>query len=93
MKRRDFIGCAVLGSACFAGVISNDLVSGMSSKDSQAKESYKWVILYWMPYDNDLFRSLYINKNWLWICHSKGSMSLLQKRWAGIVGLKPIIFD
>lgn len=28
----------------------------MISKSSQTKSRHKWVVLYWMPYDNDLVR-------------------------------------
>ncbi|BAY12432.1 hypothetical protein NIES2098_56200 [Calothrix sp. NIES-2098] len=42
-----------LGSACFAGTISSDS-DAMMPKLSQSKLRHNWVILYWMPYDNDL---------------------------------------
>jgi hypothetical protein len=48
MKRRSFCRYVAIGSACFA---SNDLAFSMTS---QTKSRHKWVVLYWMPYDNDL---------------------------------------
>lgn len=56
MKRRSFCRHLVLGSACFAGVVGSDLASAITAKSSTAKSRYKWVVLYWMPYDNDLVR-------------------------------------
>jgi hypothetical protein len=54
MKRRSFCRYVALGSACFVGVVGRESVFAMSSKSSQTKLHYKWVVLYWMPYDNDL---------------------------------------
>lgn len=54
MKRRRFCQYAALGSACVTGVVNSDLSFAISSKSSQIKSTYRWVILYWMPYDNDL---------------------------------------
>lgn len=45
-----------MGSACFAGIVGRDLTFVMSSASSQVKSRHKWVVLYWMPYDNDLAR-------------------------------------
>ena len=45
-----------MASACFAGVVGRDLAFAMSSKSIQAKPHYKWAVLYWMPYDNNLAR-------------------------------------
>jgi hypothetical protein len=56
MKRRSFCRYAAIGSACFTGVVGKDLVFPMISKSSQTKSRHKWVVLYWMPYDNDLVR-------------------------------------
>ena len=54
MKRRSFCRYTALGSACFAGVVGKDFASAISSKSSPGKSAYEWVVLYWMPYDNDL---------------------------------------
>jgi Clostripain family len=54
MKRRSFCGYVVLSSACFAGAVKRGFASAMNSKPSQAKSHHKWVVLYWMPYDNNL---------------------------------------
>jgi Clostripain family len=56
MKRRRFCRYVAIGSACFAGFVGKDLAFSMSSKSSQTKSHHKWVVLYWMPYDNDLVR-------------------------------------
>jgi hypothetical protein len=56
MKRRSFCQYVAMGSACFAGVVGPDLTFAMSSAFSQTKSRHKWVVLYWMPYDNDLAR-------------------------------------
>ncbi|BAY25641.1 hypothetical protein NIES2100_54470 [Calothrix sp. NIES-2100] len=53
MKRRYFCRYLTLGSASFAGIISSKS-SAMIPKLSQSKLRHNWVILYWMPYDNDL---------------------------------------
>lgn len=45
-----------MGSACFAGIVGRDLTFAMSLASSQTKSHHKWVVLYWMPYDNDLVR-------------------------------------
>jgi Clostripain family len=55
MKRRSFCRYVALCSASFAGVIARDS-SAMISESSQPKSRHRWVILYWMPYDNDLVR-------------------------------------
>lgn len=55
MKRRSFCRYVVLGSACFAGVIAKDS-SAMIPESSQSKSRHRWVVLYWMPYDNNLVR-------------------------------------
>lgn len=56
MKRRSFYRYVVLSSVCFAGIVGKNSAFSMHSKFSQAqsKSRYKWVVLYWMPYDNDL---------------------------------------
>ena len=56
MKRRSFCQYVAMGSACLAGFVGRDLTFAMSSKSSQTKSRHKWVVLYWMPYDNDLVR-------------------------------------
>jgi len=56
VKRRSFCRYVVLGSATVAGVVARDLDFAISSNYSQTKSVYKWVVLYWMPYDNDLSR-------------------------------------
>lgn len=53
MKRRNFCRYVNLGFACFAGVIAKDS-SAMISESSQPKSRHPWVVLYWMPYDNNL---------------------------------------
>lgn len=53
MKRRKFCYYAALGSAFAFDVISGNFASAIYSKPS-AKLVRKWVVLYWMPYDNDL---------------------------------------
>jgi hypothetical protein len=45
-----------MGSACFAGIVGRDLTFAINSASSQTKLRHKWVVLYWMPYDNDLAR-------------------------------------
>jgi len=56
MKRRSFCQYVAMGSARFAGIVDRDLTFAMSSASSQTKSCHKWVVLYWMPYDNDLAR-------------------------------------
>lgn len=56
MKRRSFCRYVVMGSACFAGVVRRSSTLAMTPKLSQAKSRHRWVVLYWMPYDNDLVR-------------------------------------
>ncbi|MFB8792158.1 MAG: clostripain-related cysteine peptidase [Potamolinea sp.] len=55
MKRRRFCRYLTLGSAGFAGVIARDSFA-MISESSQPKSHHRWVVLYWMPYDNNLVR-------------------------------------
>ncbi len=43
-----------MGLASFTGIIGRDLTFAISSASYQTKSSHKWVVLYWMPYDNDL---------------------------------------
>ena len=56
MKRRSFCRYVAIGAACFAGIVGRDWAFSMSFRSSQAKSHHKWVVLYWMPYDNDLVR-------------------------------------
>ena len=56
IKRRDFCRHMILGSAFFAGSIATNSTFAIDSNYSQNKSRYKWVVLYWMPYDNDLVR-------------------------------------
>lgn len=53
MRRRSFCRYVALGSASFVGRYSS---SAMIPNSSQSKSRHPWVILYWMPYDNDLVR-------------------------------------
>ena len=53
MKRRKFIRYAV-GSACFPGMVSRELNFAQTAQLASAHARYKWAVLYWMPYDNDL---------------------------------------
>ena len=54
MKRREFCQSILLGSACCAGVVGLDSALAIHSPSTQVKSHHKWVVLYWMPYDNDL---------------------------------------
>ncbi|BDM80939.1 hypothetical protein [Acaryochloris marina] len=53
MKRRKFIQY-VMGSACFPGIVSRELNVAQTAQLAPAQARYKWAVLYWMPYDNDL---------------------------------------
>jgi hypothetical protein len=56
MKRRKFVRYVALTSAGLAGVVSKNDAVAMKAKSSQSKSHYQWVVLYWMPYDNNLVR-------------------------------------
>ena len=56
MKRRKFCRYILLSSACLAGVINSHNTFTVATDISQTKSHHQWVILYWMPYDNDLVR-------------------------------------
>ena len=56
MKRRSFCRCFALSSACFAGIVGRESSFAMIPKSLQSKSRHRWVVLYWMPYDNDLVR-------------------------------------
>lgn len=55
MQRRSFCKYVAIGSACLTGVVGKEAGFSMLSQSSH-RPSYRWVILYWMPYDNDLVR-------------------------------------
>lgn len=54
MKRRHFFRSILLGSAGWFGVTHCNSVKAVEPKFSPARSHHSWVILYWMPYDNDL---------------------------------------
>jgi hypothetical protein len=56
MKRRSFCQYVALSSVCFAGVCAEDWAFAENSNSSYTKPHRTWVVLYWMPYDNDLVR-------------------------------------
>ncbi|WP_413160303.1 clostripain-related cysteine peptidase [Capilliphycus salinus ALCB114379] len=55
MKRRHFCHAAI-SSACLMRILGQNLASASSSKSSPIKVHHNWVVLYWMPYDNELMR-------------------------------------
>lgn len=59
MKRRKFIQYGMLGSAaCLSNLafLHQHSSTAIMSADMNNKQSYDWIFLYWMPYDNDLSR-------------------------------------
>lgn len=54
MNRRTFCRYILLGTACFGGIVSGELSSAMLNNFPQTRSKHSWVILYWMPYDNNL---------------------------------------
>ena len=57
MKRRKVIQHGVIGSAAFLASFSiqnNKIEQVFASVNMKDKQHYDWIILYWMPYDNDL---------------------------------------
>jgi hypothetical protein len=56
MKRRKFCRYVLLSSAGFAGIVGSHHTFTSASEVSPTKSHHQWVILYWMPYDNDLVR-------------------------------------
>lgn len=57
MKRRKFIHYGALANASFLGnlaLINCQPSAALFSLDMNNKQHYDWIILYWMPYDNDL---------------------------------------
>jgi hypothetical protein len=53
MKRRNFCHYVALGSACYAGIVGIHSSIAMVP-ESLSKSCHRWVVLYWIPYDNDL---------------------------------------
>lgn len=53
MKRRKFFQYA-MGSACFSGMVGREINVAQTAPLAPAQARYKWAVLYWMPYDNDL---------------------------------------
>jgi Clostripain family len=45
-----------MGSACLAAVVGNHSVLAANPRSVLGKSRHPWVLLYWMPYDNDLER-------------------------------------
>ncbi|MDF5733517.1 MAG: clostripain-related cysteine peptidase [Rhizonema sp. PD38] len=43
-----------MSSASFAGVVGRNSINAMASKSYQYKSRHRWVVLYWMPYNNNL---------------------------------------
>lgn len=58
MRRRKFIQSAAFGSASFAVNLSllNPQPPESSFASMKDKQRFDWIILYWMPYDNNLWR-------------------------------------
>jgi hypothetical protein len=56
MRRRQFCRYIAIGSACYLGGETLQSLSAEPSQLLRPKTKHKWVILYWMPYDNDLSR-------------------------------------
>ncbi|GGA17509.1 clostripain-related cysteine peptidase [Okeania sp. KiyG1] len=56
IKRRKFCRYIALSSACLAGALEKKLALSTTAKFSPTKSFHNWVVLYWMPYDNDLVR-------------------------------------
>ena len=58
MKRRKFIHYGALANASFLGNLAlmncKPSASLFSQENMSNKQHYDWIILYWMPYDNDL---------------------------------------
>jgi hypothetical protein len=56
MKRRQFCRYLAIGSAYYFGIEAPQSLSAKPAQFLRPKTNHKWVILYWMPYDNDLSR-------------------------------------
>jgi hypothetical protein len=54
MKRRQFCRYLTISSICYSGVRIRPSNAIENSQISHFKKKQKWVVLYWMPYDNDL---------------------------------------
>lgn len=57
MKRRTFIHYGMLSSTAFFSnlvLFSRKPSKAILSADTNTKQRYNWIFLYWMPYDNDL---------------------------------------
>jgi hypothetical protein len=56
MKRKSFCRYLALSSVCFTGVLGRDSCQAVVQSLSMSKSYHRWVVLYWMPYDNNLAR-------------------------------------
>lgn len=58
MKRRQFIQYGLWGGAMslVSGALGSERSLARSAQQQSQRQAYDWVILYWMPYDNDLSR-------------------------------------
>ena len=59
MQRRKFCQYSALASASFLvnfGLLNHKRTEALLSKSMNKKPIYDWIILYWMPYDNNLSR-------------------------------------
>lgn len=59
MKRRKFLNYGALGSASFLfemSMLNHKHTDAFLSANMSNKKRYDWIILYWMPYDNNLSR-------------------------------------
>ena len=58
MKRRKFLEYGALGSASFIANVGllNHKFSSIAASGHNNKQHYDWILLYWMPYDNNLSR-------------------------------------
>jgi hypothetical protein len=56
MRRRQFCRHLAIGSACYFGIETLQAISAEPTQFLRPKTNHKWVVLYWMPYDNDLSR-------------------------------------
>ena len=58
MKRRDLIGYGALGVSSLVVGTNLHPTRSLASATSETtdRSPYDWILLYWMPYDNDLSR-------------------------------------
>jgi hypothetical protein len=56
MRRRQFCRYIAIGSACYFGIEILQPLPAEPAQFLRPKTKHKWVVLYWMPYDNDLSR-------------------------------------